>query len=175
MERIPLPAVFVLLFLFFGCQPEMDDPVEVVGLRPIYGTAEDLEIRTLSAQEICQPGKIYIYGNYLLINELYKGIHIVDNTDPSAPESLSFIRITGNVDMAVNYGYLYADHQSSLAVFDISDPVNVKFVKAVEDAFDYRDRSFPAATGVSFECPDPAMGPVIGWEEALLTDPKCYR
>lgn len=175
MERIPLPAVFVLLFLFFGCYGEIEEPLEVTGLRPLYGTAEDIKIRSLPGQEVCQPGKIYIYGSYLLINELHKGIHIIDNADPSAPKNLSFIKITGNVDMAVNYGYLYADHLSNVAVFDISDPVNVKLVKEVENTFDPANHNFPAETGVYFECPDPEMGPVTGWEEALLKDPRCFR
>lgn len=175
MERLPLAAVFVFLLFSFACDQEFGDPVEKTGLRPVYGTAEDIAIKTLPAQEICQPGKIYVYGPYLLINELHKGIHIVDNSDPSAPENLSFIRITGNVDMAVNHGYLYADHLSSMAVFDISDPVNVVLVKEVENAFDGQNFNYPSETGVSFECPDPARGLVIGWEEAVLTDPRCYR
>lgn len=161
-------------FLFFGCETE-DRPEEVMGLRPIYGTAADLEPRALPAQEICQPGKIYTYGNYLLINELHQGIHIVDNTDPSAPVNKSFIKITGNVDIAVKDGFLYADHLTSMVVFDVTDPSRAKFVTSVEKAFNNGRNQYPAQRGVYFECVDPEKGPVIGWAEALLQNPQCFR
>lgn len=175
MKLSIFPISLLAILLFFGCDPVEEFPQETVGLRPVYGTAEDLEVRKLPPQEMCQPGKIYIYGSYLLINEVHKGIHIVDNTDPSDPQNLAFLKITGNVDMAVKSGYLYADHLTSLAVFDIRNPENVKFVKAVEQTFDLSNTLYPPETGVHFECVDPARGPVIGWAEALLKNPKCFR
>lgn len=175
MERILLLAVFVILFFLSACDLERGEDEEIMGLRPVYGKPEDIEIRALPAQEICQPGKIYIYGAYLFVNELHKGIHIIDNTDPSVPKNLSFIKIIGNVDMAVKHGYLYADHLTSMVVFDVSNPERAKFIKAVENAFDQGNNDFPAQTGVHFECVDPEKGPVIGWAEALLVDPQCFR
>ena len=175
MKKILFFKLLVFSILLAACDPEEDLPNEVMGLRPIYGTAADLEVRALPAREICNPGKIYVYGAYLLINELHQGIHIIDNADPSQPRNLSFIRIVGNVDMAVKNNYLYADHLTSLVVFDISDPEKAKFIKAVENTFDYGSGLYPPVEGVRFECVDPAKGPVIGWVEAMLKDPKCYR
>lgn len=162
-----------LLILFTGCDPEEER--EVMGLKPVYGSPEDLEIRFLPAQEICKPGKIYLYGSYLLINELHKGIHFIDNSDPRKPVNLGFAQIAGNVDMAVKNGYLYADHLSSMVILDITDPAEAKFVRAVENAISQGKNQYPAQTNVLFECVDPDRGPVIGWAEALLKDPKCYR
>ncbi|MCH5683807.1 hypothetical protein LWM68_05750 [Niabella sp. W65] len=33
------------------------------------------------------PSKIYVKGNYLLISETWKGIHVIDNTNPSSPKT----------------------------------------------------------------------------------------
>lgn len=174
MKRILLlPLLFLLLFSF-ACEPK-EDLTEVMGLRPIYGTPADLEVRFQAAREICKPGKIYLYGSYLLINEVHQGIHIVDNSDPAKPVNLGFIKIAGNVDMAVKDGYLYADHLSSMVVFDMTDPKKAKFVKAVEKAFDLGTNLYPSQTGVHFECVDPNKGPVVGWAEALLNNPQCFR
>lgn len=166
----------LLLFFLSACvEDEEEETREVMGLRPVYGSAQDLEVRTLPAQDICQPGKIYVYGSYLLVSDVQKGIHIIDNTDPSAPRNLSFIRIAGNVDMAVKDGFLYADHINSMVIFDITNPTRAKFVRAVEKAFDSGSNLYPAQSGVSFECVDPEKGTVIGWTEALLKDPQCFR
>lgn len=176
MKRNLFFALPLLLSFLVGCIEEgpMEDQ-EVMGLKPVYGTAADLEVRTLPAQEICQPGKIYVYGSYLLISEVQKGIHIIDNASPSEPRNISFIKIAGNVDMAVKEGFLYADHLTSMVIIDISNPAKAKFVKSVEKTFDPDSNLYPAETGVSFECVDPEKGTVIGWSEALLKNPQCSR
>ncbi len=81
------------------------------------------------------PGKIYYIGDYLLINELQEGIHLYDNSDPEAPVALSFLRIPGNVDMAVRGHVLYADNYIDLLAIDISDPVNPRLLSRSEDVF----------------------------------------
>jgi hypothetical protein len=87
-------------------------------------------------QQLSAPGKIYTYGNYLFINEINKGIHIVDNSDPASPRFLNFLNIPGNMDLAVNSNVLYADSYVDLLAFDISSPTNVSLVKRVENVFD---------------------------------------
>lgn len=174
MNRSLFFCLLVPLAFIFGCEPIEKGEEEVMGLRPVYGTAADLEVRFLHAREICEPGKIYIYGSYLLVNELHKGIHIIDNENPSAPKNLGFIQITGNVDMAVKDGFLYADHLSSMVVIDVRNPKQAKFVKSVEQAFALGKNEFPPVNGF-FECVDPEKGPVIGWAEALLNNPQCFR
>lgn len=84
---------------------------------------------------LSKPGKIYVYGKYLFINERKKGIHVVDNSNPASPEILNFINIHGNVDMAVNNQVLYADSYIDLLAFDISDPRNINLLERVEDVF----------------------------------------
>jgi hypothetical protein len=88
-------------------------------------------------KELENPGKIYLYGDYLLINEPQEGIHILDNTNPSSPINLNFIPIEGNVDLAVNNSMLYADNYVDLLVFDISNIRSIKQVERVKDVFNH--------------------------------------
>jgi hypothetical protein len=41
-------------------------------------------------------GKIYIKGNYIYLNEVNQGIHIIDNSNPSSPLQIAFLSIPGN-------------------------------------------------------------------------------
>lgn len=87
------------------------------------------------AKSLEKPGKIYVKGNYLFINEIKKGIHIIDNSDPANPKNLSFLSILGNADMAVKDNMLYADSYTDFLVFDLSNPTDPKLLKRIENAF----------------------------------------
>ena len=92
-------------------------------------------IKTMPAQELENPGKIYIKDNYLFINEIKKGIHVIDNTNPSAPKIISFIQILGNVDIAVKNNILFADSYTDFVALDISNPKDVKEVSRTNNVF----------------------------------------
>ena len=66
-------------------------------------------IKSNTAKEVQNPGKLYIFGNYIFLNEIDKGIHIIDNSNPASPKNVAFIDIPGNLDMAVKGNILYAD------------------------------------------------------------------
>jgi hypothetical protein len=109
-------------------------------MMPVYYEMSDIRARIIStepAQPLDNPGKIYIYGDYLFINEPTKGIHILNNANPSNPINLSFIPIAGNVDLAVNGNILYADNYVDLLAFDISNISNIKLIKRIEDVFEH--------------------------------------
>lgn len=89
-------------------------------------------------KQIEKSGKIYLYKDYLFINEPLKGIHIYDNADPSNPKSISFIDIPGNVDLAINDDVLYADSFSDLLILDISRPSNPVLLQRKDDVFKYQ-------------------------------------
>jgi hypothetical protein len=95
-------------------------------------------IKSNAPQAVVNPGKIYIKGNYIFLNEVDKGIHIIDNTNPAAPKNLAFIDLPGNVDIAVKDDILFADFYRELAAIDISDPLHAKVVKFVTGVFPER-------------------------------------
>lgn len=96
-------------------------------------------MKSSTSQPVQSPGKIYIYGNYIFLNESDKGIHIIDNTQPTAPKNIAFIPIPGNADLAVTGNILYADSYSDLVSFDISNPLAVVAKKFTDNAFPDRN------------------------------------
>jgi len=82
-----------------------------------------------------QMGRLVIYQDHLFINELNKGLHIINNADPTAPEAIGFIKIPGNTDVSIRDGFLYADSFVDLVVIDIRDPAQVAEVNRKVDVF----------------------------------------
>ncbi|MGC4104497.1 LVIVD repeat-containing protein [Ferruginibacter sp.] len=108
--------------------------------QPVYKTTEEVRanIKSNPAKAIVSPGKIYIKDGYIFLNELNKGIHVIDNTDPSNPKNTAFIDLPGNVDIAIKGNILYADFYTDLVAMDISNPLNVVVKKFVSNVFPER-------------------------------------
>ena len=135
--------LFIVLFgssLLFSCMDEVKSTYSFRTMMPVYLEMKDVRAKLIAiapAQEIENTGKIYIYKDYLLINEPNKGIHIFDNKNPVNPINLSFIPIEGNVDLAINSDILYADNYVDLLAFDLTNIRNIRLVKRVEDVFNH--------------------------------------
>ena len=50
---------------------------------------------------VSTPGKICVKGNIIFLNDLDKGVHVIDNSNPAQPRKIAFINIPGNEDIAV--------------------------------------------------------------------------
>lgn len=98
-------------------------------------------IKADAAQPLESTGKIFLYGNYLFVNEINKGVHIIDNSNPAAPINKHFLSIPGNLDLAVKGHTLYADIYTELLVIDISDPDNPVVKKSFPNVFPEREYS----------------------------------
>jgi hypothetical protein len=107
---------------------------------PLYKTTAEVRanIKSNTPKPILNPGKIYIKGNYIFLNELNKGIHIIDNANPAMPKNIAFIDIPGNVDIAVKGNIMYADFYTDLVAIDISNPSNIAVTKFVNNVFPER-------------------------------------
>ncbi|GAB4395575.1 MAG: hypothetical protein OHK0053_04640 [Microscillaceae bacterium] len=140
----------------------------------MYVSRTELEnIQTKAPQALQNPGKIYIRGNYLFVNERQQGVHIINNSNPAQPQKLAFVQIPGNIDIAVKGNFLYADNGPDLLVLDIGNPEQVQLKRRIRDAFP--PQVHPEQTNVYFECVDVQRGIVIGWENTLLTGAECFR
>ncbi|PIF00978.1 MAG: hypothetical protein CR994_02725 [Maribacter sp.] len=112
---------------------------------------------------IKESGKIYAYEDYIFVNDKYKGVHVIDNSDPSDPKKISFIKIAGNVDISIKDGYLYADSLMDLVVLDISDITNIKIVTRLENVL--RDNViWPVADFYEYDGIDHGNEVLWGWE-----------
>lgn len=109
-------------------------------LQPVYKEKTEVyaDIKSNAPREIQAPGKIFMIGNYIFLNEIDKGVHIIDNSNPSSPVRKAFINIPGNLDIAVKGNTLYADLYSDMVVVDISDPLAARFVRHVNNIFPER-------------------------------------
>lgn len=107
---------------------------------PVYRTRDEVRanIKSNAPQEVKNPGKLYIKGQYIFLNEIDKGIHIIDNSNPAQPQNLAFITIPGNMDIAVKGNTLYADLYQDLVTIDITNPLQVATKKIIDDAFPHR-------------------------------------
>ena len=104
---------------------------------PVYMSYAELRA-SVAAEEprpMTEMGRLVLYRDYLFVNEMNKGLHVINNSDPSAPVSVGFIKIPGNTDVSIRDGYLYADSFIDLVVIDISDPENVTEVNRKTDVF----------------------------------------
>lgn len=107
---------------------------------PVLHTTADVRaaIKSDIAQPIESPGKIYVKGNIIFLAEKEKGIHIIDNSNPSAPVNKAFITIPGNEDMGVNGNILYADCYTDLLAIDISNTNNVSLKNYIANIYPER-------------------------------------
>jgi hypothetical protein len=67
-----------------------------------------------------QPGKIWVSGTKIFVNDKYKGVHIIDNSNPASPRQIGFIMAPGCLDMAVRGDIVYLDNAVDLVAFDMT-------------------------------------------------------
>lgn len=90
---------------------------------PFYMMRSDLEtsVRLERApREMTEPGKVYVYGDRIFVNEKYKGIHIIDNSNPSAPAKVGYIVAPGCLDMAIKNNIIYIDNAVDFVALDLA-------------------------------------------------------
>lgn len=108
--------------------------------RPEYRTKAEVrsEARSSTPVTVSNPGKLFLMGNFVFLNEVDKGIHVIDFSQPAAPKNIAFIKIPGCVDMAVRGNYLYADCYTDLVTMDITNPRQVVVKRFIEGVFPHR-------------------------------------
>ena len=127
------------MFLFSGC---LKDEIKrsYTFYRPVYKTSEEVRqnIKSSTPISVTNPGKLFYRNGYVFLNEINKGVHIIDISKPSQPKVVAFVNIPGAVDLAVRSNILYADMYTDLVALDISDPLNTKVTSIVDGVFPHR-------------------------------------
>jgi hypothetical protein len=142
-----LTMLLAISILLEGCTDKCEVQSEYVYLEPVYTTVEELRagIDLVEPQPLGGVGKIYLKDNYLFVNEPGKGIHIINNQNPSQPSPKKFLKIPGNFDMAIKGNTLYADSYVDLIAFNISNINSIEETGRLEGVFK-NYRSFGMAT-----------------------------
>lgn len=107
---------------------------------PVYKPTAEVRanIKSNSPRPIERAGKLFVRGNYIFLNEIDRGFHIIDNTNPSAPKNVAFVDIPGNIDIAVKGNTLYADAYADMVTIDVTNPMQVAVKKFNDKVFPYR-------------------------------------
>lgn len=138
MNKLLKLLFFITPILLFAACDKVNEK-DVVQMRvPIFEKMASIradEISVLPAKSLHTSGKIYIYEDYLFINEPLEGIHIFDNSNPANPKAVSFVKIPGNVDMAIKDDALYVDSYVDLLTFNLSNPSKPDLIDREKDVF----------------------------------------
>lgn len=112
---------------------------------PITKTLDEIraEVEIKSPEPIVKTGKIYTYFKIIFVNEIGKGVHVINNSNPVSPQKIAFLKIPGNVDISIKDNYLYADSYVDLVVFDVSDFNNITYVNRLEKVFPSQLYNYP--------------------------------
>jgi hypothetical protein len=163
--------------LLFSCVQEHVEPSgNIDAYIPVYSTLSEIHKISLEQKEpTLNAGKIYAFRNYIFQNDLFSGIHIIDNSDRANPVKVAFLKLPLNTDIAIRGDYLYANNYVDLVVFDVSDPAHIQLVKRVADVFPATDQNYPPFKNVYFLCPDKSKGIVVRWEIKNISIPNCRR
>lgn len=164
MKKITLLLVVLCLW---SCNTTDDNQFEMVTVA-VPQTMSKAEFRASVLVELPKPildvGKIYAYQNYIFINEKFKGVHIIDNSNASLPQKIAFISIPGNEDISVKNDFLFADSAIDLVVFDISDINAITEVDRLQEVFDVYDYQIPnEANEADFSSVNFDTDVIVGW------------
>ena len=153
-----------------SCTDNSYERVTYTANTPVYMPFSEFRgsFRKTEARDSITPGKIYFKDNYLFVNDPGKGIHVIDNANPSNPQKIAFYEILGNVDIAINGNILFADSYIDLVAIDISDVNNPQEVGRLKNVFPeilpQGDIWFPYARV------DRTKGVITGWKVETVTE-----
>ncbi|HSP12406.1 MAG TPA: hypothetical protein VLO29_07745 [Salegentibacter sp.] len=137
--------LMALMTLFTSCEKETETGnMELVAV-PVTMSVADFRtsVSIQEPKEIEQAGKIYAYKDYVFINDVNRGVHIIDNSNPENPQKIKYLKIPQNTDVAIKEDMLFANSGMDLVVFDISDINNIRQQERVEDVFENYQPSAP--------------------------------
>lgn len=136
---LKLIAVVTMSVTLFACKKD-DRYEKVTFYRPVFKTKDEVRdnIKSSAALPIKNPGKIYVKGNYVFLNDIDKGIHVIDYSNPANPVNKAFVAIPGCRDIAVKDNYMYADCYTDLVTIDIADANNVVLKNYISGVFPNR-------------------------------------
>ncbi|MDL2221520.1 hypothetical protein LJC35_03080 [Parabacteroides sp. OttesenSCG-928-N08] len=117
MKKITILLLSVLLFASFYYGRG-----RYYSYTPVFLERAELEKSVTyesSPRELMNPGKIYYNDSYIYVNERYKGVHVINNSNPASPVNEGFIVVPGCVDIAAKGNTLYLDNSVDMIAFDL--------------------------------------------------------
>jgi hypothetical protein len=99
---------------------------------PILMSREDMEtsITLGDPQTMNDSGKIYLAGDYILVNDKYDGFHIYNNVNPTNPQLVKYLEVPGSTDVAIRNNVMYINQATDLIA--ISFDTNYQTITVTE-------------------------------------------
>jgi hypothetical protein len=128
----------ILLLITFLCKSCLwsgpDDPPMTNQdgyYNPVIIERSELEssIKTLPPQSIYKSGKIYIKDDLMFINDVNKGFHVYNYTNPENPILIGFIQTLGATDLAVRGNLIYINQAVDLVTLEYNSSNNTLIEK----------------------------------------------
>ena len=168
MKKPFFSFLFTLISIGTGILLSASEPVYYGNYAPVYMLRPEMEqaVKSEAAQPLRNTGKIYLYEQYILVNEKYKGIHVIDNSNPAVPINIAFLHIDGCIDMAVKNNVLYADNAVDLIALKITDNfATVQVTERIKGIFpetESPDGYYPNSATNHFR---PKSGILVAWKK----------
>lgn len=168
MKKYFFSIFFSVACIATGILLSANEPVSYGEYTPVFMKRSEMEksVKLEAAQPLLQTGKIYLYGSYILVNEKYKGIHIIDNSNPAAPVNKAFLRLEGCIDMAVKGNVLYADNAVDLVAIKTNDDFSaMEVTKRILNIFPETEAPDGYWTKYSINQFRPKDGILVAWKK----------
>ena len=123
---------------FSDCEDDVIDPVPISRYEPVYIERAQFEksVALKNSVSIGTSGKIYVRAGFLFINELNKGFHVYDNSDPTNPKSIKFLEVPGATDMAIRENMIFINQATDLIAIEYNSGANsIALTKRIPDTF----------------------------------------
>ncbi len=156
----------LVFFSLWSCDKKDLDFELVQVATPELMTKADFRksVEIMTPVSIDKVGKIYAYKNYIFVSDVNKGVHIIDNSNPTLPKAIKYIKIPGNEDISVKDDFLYADSATDLVVFDISNINSITIAERLKDVFNIYNYNIPIeAEAVDYGKVDLENNIIVGW------------
>lgn len=97
---------------------------------PILMSRADMEasVKLGEPRNIVSPGKMWLYNELILLVEQYRGIHIIDNSNPSSTKTIGFIQIDGCTEITMKGDILYANNAVDMIGIKSSDFASIEII-----------------------------------------------
>ena len=171
----PLIALFLLLFA--ACEEKLTETVTYPINEPVVMDASEFRNSVKISKvprQLTGFGKISYYSGYLYMSEPGKGIHIIDNRNPSNPQVVGYIELLGNADLSVRNNVLYADSYIDLVWFDVTDPSLPVLKGRLENAFPNVLPQVENQVNIDYRMCQEMQSKnkiIVGWKEVERTEP----
>lgn len=152
--------VAVLIFCISGCTDKvLESTVTYTVMEPVYMSPQEIReaAEVVAPEGLGETGRIYLYNNYIFVNERGRGIHVVNNVNPAEPVVESFINLPGNYNMSIKNDIMYADSYMDMVAIDISNLKSIEIVDRIENIFTNFNQN-----GTEFY--DPELGVIVEWQ-----------